>query len=312
MPERVLLVYDNPGVTRSVQGYLRRVFPDVEVEVAETVNTALARLRGRSVSVVLTGVNFEIDGRQLLSEIRKHPRVGNTPIIALSTDAGTWQKERDLLELGFDTVLELPFALDGLIAAIEPHVPEAAAARQKRDRALDEKSRPDSETQVRPDPLQADIGRVLSVLGRFHTAAILLRDRHDSRATLEVVDEFDVQDLLRVLLSLSFNDVRREEWTPKYAGGSSRVDFLLKPQRIVIEVKKTRSGLGERQVGEELLIDRARYAKMADCDALVCFVYDPENRILNAAALEGDLSGVHDGVRVEVLVAPRETPADAV
>jgi hypothetical protein len=37
--------------------------------------------------------------------------------------------------------------------------------------------------------------------------------------------------------------VRREEWTPSYAGGSAKADFLLKEEGIVIEVKKTRQGL---------------------------------------------------------------------
>ena len=39
---------------------------------------------------------------------------------------------------------------------------------------------------------------------------------------------------------LYFDDIRAEEWTPSYAGKCARVDFLLKNEKIVIEVKKTR------------------------------------------------------------------------
>ncbi len=134
----------------------------------------------------------------------------------------------------------------------------------------------------------------------------LTQERHDARPTLDVNDEYDVQDLLRALLGLTFDDVRPEEWTPTYGGGASRVDFLLKPEQVVVEVKKTRSGLADRQIGDQLILDAARYGKMKDCTALVCFVYDPENRIVNPGGLQADLSGTKDGLRVEVLVSPKK------
>ena len=45
--------------------------------------------------------------------------------------------------------------------------------------------------------------------------------------------------LLHALLLLYFDDIRAEEWTPSYAGKSARMDFLLKNEGVVIEVKKT-------------------------------------------------------------------------
>jgi|GEM_PF-1120802 len=140
---------------------------------------------------------------------------------------------------------------------------------------------------------------------RFHTVSIQLRQRHDSRPTLDVSDEYDVQDLLHALLCLQFDDVRPEEWTPSYAGKSARVDFLLKPEDIVIEVKKTRAGLGAKEVGDQLILDIARYSKMKSCKTLICMVYDPENRIINPGGLESDLSGKKDGLRVEAIIVPK-------
>ena len=156
------------------------------------------------------------------------------------------------------------------------------------------------------DSLESAIERVRSLLLRFHSVVLLLRKRHDTRPTLDVNDEYDVQDLLRALLGLSFDDVRPEEWTPSYAGGSSRVDFFLKPEQLVVEVKKTRSRLADREIGDQLILDLARYSKMVDCKAVVCFVYDPENRIVNPGGLQGDLSGTKDGLRVEVIVCPKK------
>jgi len=120
-----------------------------------------------------------------------------------------------------------------------------------------------------------------------------------------VEDEYDAQDLLRALLSLRFDDVRAEEWTPSYAGRSARVDFLLKQEKIVIEVKKQREGLGVKEIGEQLIIDIARYKTHPDCRHLLCFVYDPEHHLVNPRGLENDLSSSGDAMNVTVVVAPR-------
>src|SRR6266404_4607097 len=60
---------------------------------------------------------------------------------------------------------------------------------------------------------------------RFHSVAVQLRRRHAHRPTLEVSDEYDVQDLLRSLLSLFFDGIRPEEWAPSYAGKSARMEI---------------------------------------------------------------------------------------
>ena len=139
---------------------------------------------------------------------------------------------------------------------------------------------------------------------RFHLVARQLRSRHNGRETLEIEDEYDVQDLLHALLTIYFDDIRPEEWTPSYAGSSSRMDFLLKQEKIVIEAKKTRKGLGAKEVGEQLLIDIQKYKEHPYCSLLVCFVYDPEGRIGNPRGIENDLNKSYDGLPVKVLITP--------
>ena len=68
------------------------------------------------------------------------------------------------------------------------------------------------------------------------------------------------------------------------------MDFLLKSEKVVIEVKKTRKSLSTKEVGEELLVDIATYTAHPDCKTLVCFVYDPEAYIGNPIGLENDLA----------------------
>ena len=143
------------------------------------------------------------------------------------------------------------------------------------------------------------------VFSKFHLIVRKLRKRYNSRETLDVSDEYDVQDLLSALLVLYFDDIRFEEWTPSYAGKSARMDILLKKEKIVIEIKMTRKGLADKEIGDQLIIDIERYKEHADCNTLICFIYDPEGRIANSHALSGDLqSQSRDDLKVIIVVEP--------
>jgi hypothetical protein len=148
------------------------------------------------------------------------------------------------------------------------------------------------------------LGQLEQLLKRFHDVARQLRRRHNERETLNIKDEYDVQDLLHALLKTIFNDVRPEESSPSYAGASSRIDFLLKKEQIVIEVKMASSSLKDKIIGEQLIIDMKRYQTHPDCKTLVCFVYDPEGYIKNPIALENDLSGKQDNINVHLFIVP--------
>lgn len=153
---------------------------------------------------------------------------------------------------------------------------------------------------ITSDPLSA----VELVCERFHTVCRQLRSRHDYRPTLDVQDEYDIQDLLHALLLIHFRDVRAEEWTPSYAGRSARMDFLIKQEQVVVETKHTRRGLGAREIGDQLIEDIARYESHPDCRALICFVYDPAGLIANPRGIENDLRRLDGSLRVEVFIRP--------
>jgi hypothetical protein len=156
-------------------------------------------------------------------------------------------------------------------------------------------------------PTTDAVGLVRRICERFHVLVRQIRDRHSDRTTLSVEDEYDVQDLLHAVLVLHFEDVRKEEWTPSYAGSSSRMDFLLKQEQIVIETKKTRNGLAAKEVGEQLIIDIQKYQAHPDCRILICLVYDPEGRVANPQGIEKDLSKSGDDLQVIVLIVPKGT-----
>lgn len=145
---------------------------------------------------------------------------------------------------------------------------------------------------------------VLTLLNNFHNIVRQLRNRHEKRVTLNVRDEYDAQDLIHALLKVRFEDVRAEEWTPSYAGKSARMDFLIKETGIVVEVKKTRDTLKEKEIGDQLIVDIERYKNHPDCKKLICFVYDPEGLIGNPTGLSRDLSREGDDFSVKVIVKP--------
>ena len=158
---------------------------------------------------------------------------------------------------------------------------------------------------VQPKTVSIDYDGLLNNLfERFRIVARQMRRRHDGRDTLVINDEYDVQDLLHSLLKLHFEDVRPEEWTPTYAGGANRMDFLLKDEEIAIEIKMTRLGLRDKDLGDQLIIDIAKYQSHPNCKCLYCFVYDPDGIIRNPRGIEKDLEKLGKDIPVKAYIRP--------
>lgn len=139
---------------------------------------------------------------------------------------------------------------------------------------------------------------------RFPLAVRQIRRRFNERPTLDVADEYDVQDLFHVILTTAFDDIRKEEWSPSYAGSSSRMDFLLPEIEAVAEIKMMRNSLSTKSLGEQLIVDIVKYKKHPQCRTLYCLVYDPESRIANPRGVESDLNDDESDMRVRVIIVP--------
>jgi hypothetical protein len=164
---------------------------------------------------------------------------------------------------------------------------------------------PERSSTVSRNALIDPVAVIERIIYRFHIVVRQIRQRYNNRPTLDVSDEYDIHDLFYALLKIYFDDIRPEEWTPSYSGGSSRMDFLLKEEKTVVELKKTRAKLGAKEVGEQLATDILRYRSHPDCRMLICFIYDPEERILNPSGLEHDLSQSLGELKIKVYVAQR-------
>jgi REase_DpnII-MboI len=146
---------------------------------------------------------------------------------------------------------------------------------------------------------------VMEIGERFLDVSRQLSRRHGGRATLLVNDEYDAQDLFHALLRMFFRDVRPEEWTPSYAGGNKRIDFLLPEYRLAVELKHSRSSMTAKSVGDELTIDIANYKQHPAVSHLVCLVFDAGGHLANPRGLERDLTAFRDGLNVTVRILDR-------
>jgi hypothetical protein len=136
-----------------------------------------------------------------------------------------------------------------------------------------------------PEPL--DI--LVTFLRRLPRAIRQLRSRHRDRPPFLVKDECDLDDLLRALLPLHFDEIRSESRTPPYACGN-RTDFRIGQVSgtfpLAVTAKLFARGMAEAQLAEQWREDLAYYGRVRDCQTVVGFVYDPEGLLRDAGKLE--------------------------
>lgn len=153
----------------------------------------------------------------------------------------------------------------------------------------------------------SSVEEVLMVLVHgFRRAMHPLIHRRKGAQQLTFSNEYDVQDLLHALLRPWVNDIRPEEFTPSYAGSSTRMDFLLPAHDLVIELKFVRNRTHAKRIGDELIIDIEHYRAHPNCKTLWCVIYDSDHFLTNAEGLRTDLEGKRStkggDVTVKVLI----------
>jgi hypothetical protein len=145
---------------------------------------------------------------------------------------------------------------------------------------------------VRSPTKPAEITELLDVLLKgLRRAMHPLTHRRKGAQALSFSTEYDVQDLLHSLLRPWVADIRPEEFTPSYAGTTTRMDFLLPKYAIVIELKFVRDKTHSKKIGDELIIDIDHYRSHPGCRRLWCVIFDQDHLLTNAEGLKTDLEG---------------------
>lgn len=113
---KVLLVEDTPSLAIEIMDILR--MESFEVALATNGYDAIEQLTQRRANIVISDLFMPVmDGFQLISSIRNHPSLSETPIIILSarTTSDTIDK---VMALGSDLFIQKPCDSQYLVASI--------------------------------------------------------------------------------------------------------------------------------------------------------------------------------------------------
>jgi hypothetical protein len=136
----------------------------------------------------------------------------------------------------------------------------------------------------KPRPGPEPLATLEETLRRLPRVVRELRWRQTDRPPLAIEDERDLEDLLRAILMLRFDEVRLENRTPSYSQ-VTRCDLFLIPGRIALTVKIARSDRREVQLAQQWQEDIAYYHQHAGCRVLVGYFHDPEGLLRDQQAL---------------------------
>jgi hypothetical protein len=130
----------------------------------------------------------------------------------------------------------------------------------------------------KPRPPAPALANLEGLLRRLPLVVRQLRWRQGEKTPFRIEDERDLEDLVRSLLPLYFDDIRPEGRTPTYSP-RNRTDFLLSRDSIALTLKLVRGGLTSQQLTEQWKEDIAYYQQRGGCRLLVVGVYDPEGSL---------------------------------
>jgi hypothetical protein len=149
---------------------------------------------------------------------------------------------------------------------------------------------------------------VKDILNNFSNAIQkIIKNRRKDHPNFEIEDEYDVQDILYVILKSVFPNLRDEDAIGKVGAKTTKIDLIIREERILVEVKMIKEkDLNETHFIEQLKVDFESYHECKWLRKLFCFVYDPYKKtrdISNFHDLNGDRTKGEHNFNVEVIVA---------
>jgi CheY-like chemotaxis protein len=109
----VLYIEDHPVNLKLMQGVFA-LWPHMHLESVSTSTAGLERIRSGQLDLLLIDGNvIDLDGADVLRQIRSDPRSENLPVMVISSDARP-ARAVELLTLGANEYLVKPFDIDHL------------------------------------------------------------------------------------------------------------------------------------------------------------------------------------------------------
>ncbi|MER3435837.1 MAG: DNA-binding response regulator [Leptolyngbya sp. ERB_1_1] len=128
---RLLLIDDDPNLILLVKDYLE--FRGYEVVTAENGREALEVLEQDLPDMIICDVMMpEMDGYQLVSNIRQDPKTSWIPVLFLSAKGQSQDRVKGL-NIGADVYMVKPFEPEELVAQVESSLKQASRLIQHKD-----------------------------------------------------------------------------------------------------------------------------------------------------------------------------------
>lgn len=151
---------------------------------------------------------------------------------------------------------------------------------------------------------------IIEILENFENAVkkitdLTLRYGKDkqNRNLIAIKDEYDVQDLLYFSLKSVFPEIKYEDDTSNYGGSAKRLDFYLKDEGIIIEVKHIDKA-DDKKYTKQMKEDLQSYHVVNVLTDIIFFIYAPNaiQDINNFKELEGEQTIQGKTFDVKVLI----------
>ena len=130
METRVLIVDDSATVRKVVRRVITQAgFAIDEFQEARDGRDALEKIRQTTPSLVVTDINMpEMNGLELIEELKKDPALCGIPCVVISTE-GTQEIIDRVLQLGIVGFIQKPFRPEELAPVIAPYIQMAVSTR---------------------------------------------------------------------------------------------------------------------------------------------------------------------------------------
>ncbi len=153
------------------------------------------------------------------------------------------------------------------------------------------------------DNVLPDINLLTAILMTFPDVVSRLIHRRKGKTIFPIEDEYDVQDILYVMIKGSFSTLQYEDPTQKIGINSARPDFAIHDLGTYIEVKFIGKKGQEKEIQDECSLDIQKYGALEDCGKIIFFIYDPQKCIDNSYAFRTELERKRtvEGREVEVI-----------
>lgn len=158
---------------------------------------------------------------------------------------------------------------------------------------------------------------ILTILENFENAVTKITDpkeryggktvkpKKTPKTIISIEDEYDVQDILYVVLKSVFPKIKYENPLSKYGGSSTRLDFVLQEEGIIIEVKQIKiTEKNDKTFINQIKIDLQSYHVLDYLQEIIFFIYAPNaiQDINNFKELEGEQSINGKTFNVKIIV----------